>query len=48
MGCLSASAIKELQVSVRKFVPWWVVVAAFIISLPVRLVAYAVERWRAR
>lgn len=48
MGCLSASAIKELQVSVRKFVPWWVVVTVFILSLPVRLFAYAVDRWRAR
>ena len=33
---------------IRKYVPWWVVVAAFIISLPVRLVAYAVDRWGAR
>ena len=31
---------------IRKYVPWWVVVAVFIISLPVRLVAYALDRWR--
>ena len=33
---------------IRKYVPWWVVVVAFIISLPVRLVAYALDRWRVR
>ena len=33
---------------IRKYVPWWVVVAAFIISLPVRLAAYVLDRWRAR
>ena len=33
---------------IRKYVPWWVVVVAFIISLPVRLFAYALDRWRSR
>ena len=47
MGCPLSSS-KELQVRIRKYVPWWVVVAAFIISLPVRLVAYALDRWRVR
>ena len=48
MGCLSNSTKKGFVVSVRKYVPWWVAVAAFIISLPVRLFAYAVDRWRER
>ena len=39
---------EELQVSVRKFVPWWVVVTVFIISLPVRLAAYVVQRHQER
>ena len=33
-------------VRIRKYVPWWVAVAVFIISLPVRLFAYALDRWR--
>ena len=46
VGCIFNAT--GVVVRIRKYVPWWVVVAVFIISLPVRLFAYAVERWRAR